>query len=458
MPYSKLREYKGKGTFEFKTEMPLEEEANFSLYFYSNAMIKVKASFILSQIEVKAVNEKLKSRPELSLNGILFDDNDESNNIGTISIEKLVVVSRSELNHELGKALQFELLCLSNVGIIYSNKELVSVEIHYGLTNFVFWGCEYSEKDGSFFLDKFNAEINNLAFLFKKIDDYGDIESKLKTKKGCHVTSEAIVNQTFDESDKAELVVTGVTELLSLATRNFVRPIYEDYFYNGALIKTILKPVLTASYNNANQLINVIPNPDICVLKNFLETTYGEYEKFKDDLNLKSVINLYLISRFALFTEAKFLLAVVSLESLLASFEEYEKNNGRPIETGLTKKTEKSLTKALREEGIELEKQVINRIASSIAYPHTTFQEKLIPLLKMFDVKFSSEDMELINLRNTIAHTGKFPKEYNSRIIVPNNELNRLTYFLDRILLSTLGYKNKPFLNIFNEYREEKLS
>ena len=190
-----------------------------------------------------------------------------------------------------------------------------------------------------------------------------------------------------------------------------------------------------------------------------METTYDKYQEFKEVFNLKSVIHLYLISRFALFTEAKFLLAVVSLESLLSSFEEYQKSNGVTIETGLVKKTEKIVTRELKKEGIELEEQIINRIATSIAYPHTTFQEKLISIIKMFNVKYSSEDLELINLRNKIAHTGQFPKKYNnSRIIVPNDELNRLIYLLDRILLSILDYKNKPFLNIFNKYCEEILS
>lgn len=457
MPYSKIRDYKGKGTFEFKAEIPFKEEANFTLCFYSNARIKVKASFVLSKTKAKPIMEELKTRSGIGLNGILFD---ESKDIGTISIEKMVVNFLSSISCELGRellTLQLEMLGLSNVNIIYSNRESTCVEIHYGLTNFTFWGCEYPEENGRFLPDKFNAEINNLDFLFNKVKNYEDIESELKVKKGCYVTSEAIVSLTIDESDKASFIILDVAKLLSLATRNFVYPIYEDYFYNGKLIRTTLKTVLTTNYNNANQLINVYPYTDICVLKDFLETTYDKYQEFKDIFNLKSVINLYLISRFALFTEAKFLLAVVSLESLLSSFEEYQKSKETPIETGLVRKTEKILTRELKNEGIELEEQIINRIATSIAYPHTTFQEKLMSLFKMFNVKYSPEDLELITLRNKIAHTGEFPEKYDSRIIIPNDELNRLIYLLDRILLSILDYKNKPFLNIFNEYREEKL-
>ena len=246
MPYSKLREYKGKGNFEFKTETPFKEEAKFILYFCSNARIKVKATFILSKIKEQEISEKLKSRSEVSLNGILFDENDESKDIGTISIEKMAVVSWSYINCKPGKplTLQLELLCISNVDIIYSNEESICVEIHYGLTNFIFWGCEYSEEDGRFLLDKFNAKINNLAVLFKKVENYREIESELEAKKGCYVTSEAIVSLIIDENDKARSIILDITELLSLATRNFVYPIYEDYFYSGELIRTILKPVL----------------------------------------------------------------------------------------------------------------------------------------------------------------------------------------------------------------------
>jgi len=461
MPYSKLREYKGKGNIKFKKMIPLEEEATFTLCFYSNSKIKVKASFILPKVEIESITEILKTRLELSLNGVLFDEKEESKSIGTISTERMIVVSQSCSINEFGTPLklQLEMLCLSHVNIIYyDNEESVCTEIRYGLTNFTFLGCEFSRKDKGYPLDKFNAEINNLTVLFKKVEEYEDIEQRLKANKGCHVTSEAIISLTTDESTKARSMILTATELLSLATRNFVSLIYEDCYYNGNLIRTTLKPGVLTNYNNADQLIDTYIHDSICTLKDYLETTYNKYQEFKDTFNLRSVIHLYLISRFLPFNEARFLLTFVSLECLLDSYEEYLKNTGTPVEPSLVKKTKKTLAKELKKDGVELDDKSLDRIAASIAYPHTTFEEKLISVLKTYGIAHNPKDLELTRLRNKIAHTGKFPETLSSRTIVPDDELKRLIYLLDRILLSLLGYHNKPLKNIFNNYREETLS
>lgn len=455
VPYTKLREYNGKGTFEFKMEEPIKQEANFKISFFSNAHIQIETSFLLSQVTAKIIEADQKVLFDVSLNGIIID---EIEDIGTISIERMAIDSTtvSSRNGEYW-TIQLKLRCFSIVDIIYSDEKSGKVKIHYGLTNFIFSGCIYSIEGKNSLLDNFNANVNNLNFQFKKISDYKIVEKRLKDKKGCHITSEAIVDISMNEIDNAKSTIFDIIELLSLATRNFVSPIYEDYFYNGEIIRTILNPVLTKEYNGADNLIDSNrPNP--CILQFYLESTYSKYQELKDVLGLKGVIHIYLISRFAVFTESKFLLSAASLESLLSYFEEYLENKGEPIKSSSVGRTKKTLAKELEKEGIKIENEILERVASSIAYSHPSFSDKLSPLLKMYGVKSDSKDYDLINLRNKVVHYGKFPEEFNSRQIIPHEEETRLVYFLDRILLSILGYRNKPFLNKLNQYQEEELS
>lgn len=455
MPFKKLREYGGKGTFEFKMKEHLTIETNFNIDFFSNARVIVETSTLLSPSTVKIISENQNELFDISLNGIITDVNGD---IGTISIERMFINSMN-ISAQEGEYITFQLefLCFSAVDIIYSDEKSGNVEIHYGLTNFIFSGCTYSNEDGKLLLDKFDANVNNINFLFKKIEDYEEFEKRLKETKGCYITSEAIVNVLITEREMAKSTIFDIIELLSFATRNFVSPVYEDYFYNGELIRTIFNPVLTKDYNAADNLINSNGlNP--CTLQIFLESTYDKYREFKVILGLNSVIHIYLISRYAFFTESKFLLAVVSLESLLSYFEEYLKNKDEIIKPSSIGRIKKTLAKEFEKEGIQIEEDILQRIASSVAYPNPSFIDKLVPLLKTFNIEYNSKDFDLINLRNKIVHSGKFPEEFNSRMIVPHEEETRLVYFLDKILLSILDYKDKPFLNIFNQYKEEKLS
>lgn len=453
MDYSRLRRYKGKGTFEFKLEESCKENAEFVLDFLSNSKITIETKIVLTKNNSHIMEKHIKHIVKAKLNGIVIDENDD---IGTISIEKLAINSLS-VSSKKGECVQLELkmICYSTVDIIYSDEKSVDAEIHYGLTNFVFLGCEYSVEDNKHILDRFDATVNNFNILFKKVENYIEIENRLNAKRGCFVTSEAIVTTPVDNSGKARNTVFDVVELLSLATRNFVSPTYEDYFCGGNIFRTVLNPVITYGYNGSDNLIRTNPTP--CTIKYFLEMTYDKYQEHKKDLGLNAIISLYLISGFTLYTETKFMLMFVALESLLSNFEDYLKMIGTPITPSMQKTTKKKLKKILAKEEIQLKDETIDSIVNSIGYQHTTFDDKLTPLLKKYDVDSMPEDRVLNSLRNKIVHNGKFPEELNSRVITPYVEYTRLIYFVDRILLSILGYKGKSFLNKHDEYKEEIL-
>lgn len=455
MSYVKLREYDGKGLFEFKIEKPQKIEADFRIYFFSNAQTKIVTSLMFTKalMEIfKEFNEGQKF--EVNLNGIITDVNDD---IGTISIEK-IALAKIEVSGKKGELLKcdLELICFSAIDILYSDETSGEVEIHYGLTNFIFTGCSCSVAGGNSVPDKIIFNVNNYNILLKKVSNYEENENILKEKKGCHITSEAIIESPIDEIDNVKSTILNVIELMSLATRNFISPIYHDYYLDGEIIRTVIEPVLTMDYEAGDNLIDT-NNFNPCDLKIYLEDVYDKFQEFRDVLGLNSVILLYLISRRAIFTESKFLLTIVALESLSSHFEKYLEIKGEKIKPSLIGKTRKNILKIFTKYNIDVDDDVLEEIIDSVAYSNTTFNDKLIKLLRTFDVKYDSEDIDLLRLRNNIVHNGKFPEKINSRLIDSHEELVRLIYFLDRILLSILDYKDKPFLNIFNNYQVDKL-
>ena len=88
MPFKKLREYGGKGTFEFKMKEHLTIETNFNIDFFSNARVIVETSTLLSPSTVKIISENQNELFDISLNGIITDVNGD---IGTISIERMFI-------------------------------------------------------------------------------------------------------------------------------------------------------------------------------------------------------------------------------------------------------------------------------------------------------------------------------------------------------------------------------
>ena len=120
-------------------ETPLKQEANFNIYFFPNARIKVQTSFLLSKTAAKIIEEYKKGLFNISLNGIVTN---EIEGTGIISIEKMSINSMN-ISAKKGETvtIKFELRCFSNVDILYSDEKSRTVEIHYGLTNFIFSGC-----------------------------------------------------------------------------------------------------------------------------------------------------------------------------------------------------------------------------------------------------------------------------------------------------------------------------
>lgn len=218
------------------------------------------------------------------------------------------------------------------------------------------------------------------------------------------------------------------------------------------MFKTILNPLLTKEFNTKeNRLINSnhIGN---CNLKSYLELTYPKYFEFKNQFGLNIVISLYLELLTIKYIDMQFLLAVTALETILNGYAEMRQETGNPITRSILRRNKKKTIELLEEYDIN-NNEIACKIVEEISNPYLNNHDKLNDFIndEDFQVELNEFDRDFVFIRNKIAHTGKFPKKikYNGteREISLGEEFNRLIYLLDRIILTILNYKEKPFYN-----------
>lgn len=455
-----VKEYSGFGKFKFSYDKDIIVDSNFSLNQYSDGKIIINCEVsIFSQEYVEIMNMNGRGLINVSMGG------EVKNPQGKMIINRAFI---DKLTTKFNKADSIATcsIVLKSFDVVELNflddKEMENLELHSGLTNFIFGGCErYDTGKGGFRVDRFRCKIKNFEAIFVQKEDYKRIADELKEKKGKLVTSEIIINFSIKEESKIKEILDNVTMLLSYSTRTLVSPIYEDYFNEDKLVKTRLKPILTTRYNHRSQVISS-DHLGNCHTKEFLELVYDKYTKLKKELGFDVVIGYYLESSIATYLEMRFLLGFVCLECLLGHFEEKLKEEGNPLLTSSIKMNKSKIMKVLQKKNTPLAEDLLDEIVKTVSYPSPFLNDKLQELIRKYNINQNKFDDELNQIRNKIVHIGKFPNFVksggNDRTIKPLEEYHRLIYFLDRIILTLLGYSEKPFQNVLNCYKEEKLS
>ncbi len=190
--------------------------------------------------------------------------------------------------------------------------------------------------------------------------------------------------------------------IISFGSCNYVTVLKEEIFLKDKLCKTIFYPLKIYPFNSGISLINTNVH-DIGRLKNFIITAYPYYKAKKRDLALPYVIEFFNSAKIYNILQTSFLMSCVALECL---YHHYHQLKGLPKTEILAKK--------------------IEQICTDVG------------------VSYDQNDLDLRNLRNSLAHEGDFPKGINSY-----QEKSRLEYLLDRMILTILGYRGNIYYNVF---------
>ena len=288
------------------------------------------------------------------------------------------------------------------------------VEVHYGLTNFDFWGCEYTRVRNEVAPDKFSACLTGVEIAFKQVKDYRNIISELETTRDVKVTAEAIATAAFSGLEELEQLVGDVATLLSYATGTYISWVYQDVYDNGQLVRSLLYPHNWGPFVHHDWVIDA-RNLGACYLRIFLETTYPAFSRLKADLGLNVLLEFLVVAKQGRYPEVIFLLNSVAAECLTSYLASYFTRIGKSREM-------------------------------------RSFRSKMKELLSHFKVVYDESELDFIGTRDKIVHTGRFPAG-----VVPWPATRSLQNLMDRTVLTILGYQGKAYLNCAKRYEKEIL-
>ena len=141
------------------------------------------------------------------------------------------------------------------------------------------------------------------------------------------------------------------------------------------------------------------------------EKSYPNFVKYESSLGLNIVIEYAVTSRIYQPLELAYLLGATTLECLESYLPQFL-NNPKIKDWSFRKRTEK--------------------------------------LCDTFGIKYSRSDLEFIKIRNSLVHAGRFPGNVDTV-----KSYYKFINFIDRILLTILGYKGQPYVNFLNKKKEQ---
>jgi hypothetical protein len=144
----------------------------------------------------------------------------------------------------------------------------------------------------------------------------------------------------------------------------------------------------------------------------FIETSYQNFVKYKDELGLALVIEYYVTSKVLGPLETSYLLGAITFECIESYLCQYFE----------TRKMKKDLRR---------------------------FKHRTKFLWEEFGVAYEESELDFVKVRDKVVHTGRFPKGKEDL-----KEYYGLINLLDRTLLTILGYRGNPYFNTTSMVKE----
>jgi hypothetical protein len=284
------------------------------------------------------------------------------------------------------------------------------VEYRIGLSNLVFIGTQGIAGHGGSFPGRIGLRIAGQNISLESLQWYNDVIKRLDGGLGIDVTAHLVTTDLLGNRNPVRQICDDLCVLLSFATCNWVSPLYEDYFLNGQKIATTLLPAKTFRYNHGELVIDAREGNE---LKEYLETTYPNYIRLKDALGMNIVMEYFVHSRLMNLFEIKYLIAAIGMECLKSYLSDYFADKCKAADL-------KSFRSSLRE------------------------------LFGDISMSYQQSELDFIEVRDKIVHTGRFPPNVDSV-----EEYQKLLNLCDRTALTILGYQGKPYLNSTKRYAKE---
>src|SRR3989338_10014359 len=166
-----IKEYSGFGKFKFSLGEEVLINSKFSLYQYSNGKIFIHCEVsIFSKEYIEIMNMNNKGLINVSMDG------EVQNPQGNIIMKRAYIDKlTTKFNKAESVATCFIILkSFDTVELIFiDDTKIDSLELHAGLTNFVFGCCErHDTGKGGFVVDRFRCKLRNTEIIFIQNKDY----------------------------------------------------------------------------------------------------------------------------------------------------------------------------------------------------------------------------------------------------------------------------------------------
>ena len=328
--------------------------------------------------------------------------------------------------------------------------------ITFDILNFLFIGpnIKTNTKDGFSISasSQFEFLYNKNIILIKQVPNYQQVLVSLTNQKGKEITSQVIIKIINDIDLYATISVTDhLCELLSIVRSTLINWVsFEVTTFDGKFIYAYYQNAVSRNFNGT-ELIN---RENYLDLKNFLETALLNIDELNNAYNLRRLARSYTETRGGPFLETRTMLLATIVE-YLANIHAEKANFGPVIDENLFLKrwntSEKSLTKMFADAFPEIDRKKTHEILIEIkrSINQRSFNERIDLLTTKLSLpSIKKEIKEFVKVRNSLVHSGSFPKEDS-----PFNYYKRMQHFLDQIILKLFNYSGNYYDIEHNETR-----
>lgn len=326
--------------------------------------------------------------------------------------------------------------------------------IIFDLVNCLFLGTEREKEyydDGqrkSSDLSLLTLNLGERLVKLKQSYEYGQTKATLRAQKGIQVTCTAETKiGGSQEVRKIISLMDTVCSLMSVARGTLVNWISFDVF---DVVNEI--PIYSVYFNSVTQNfaelapIREIPQQNT---KLFLESGYMRYQQLDKDYQIKRISRAYVETRSGSFLETRTMLIGVLAEYLAnvqAKLEERVSIMSEDDFEFILPIIENAIDRAIEERFSKAGKKKRSRYRNVMSAKLRDFNRrplnwKLARLLKWLELDITDKEInDFIAIRDTLVHTGAFPKE-----LPPSMYWIQSLHLLDRIMLRLFDYRGQYY-------------
>jgi hypothetical protein len=421
------RAFKGKGTLKLKSGTIYRCRITLGQFTNANLLICADINCLPIEFFFRHAKDEVEE-----LKGTLLDER-PIQLVGPIYLRKMEATPNKQNSRLIIHVSQ----CVIG-GLAFVRPATVSFDI----SNFLFNGTEIEthivdgQEQSDFSL--LPLKVRDREIQIRKVSNYKEIETILWAQKGVETT--CIASTSIDdptELDEITSVMDTICDVASVARGTLIN-------WNALEVKTIQGNPVYLRYRDSvirrYASFELIKRDNIQQSKDFLERGCLRCIELANEFQIKRIARAFTETRDGPFIETRSLLIAV-LTEYLAGIRSRLDNRVYFMEENMFMESwetvRNSIGNILSKTYPEVKREFLRAmVGNAKGLNRRPFSWQINNLAKWLDIKFDKVEIDrFIATRNSLAHTGSFPKDGT-----PVEHYKRMQHFLDRIMLRLFDY------------------